>query len=111
MKINLSEIKNLEITIQAKGIFILTFICSTVLFIMMTVTVHSSFGYTIFYFGSLYVFLFGSLNIIIAIYELYEAVTNKNHFKIHINSSLLILSNILIGTIYILLIIFIESEF
>ena len=101
----------MKFTIQAKGVFVITFICSTILFIIMSITLHSSFGYTIFYLGSLYVFLIGSLNIIVAIYELYEAFAVKINFRIHINSSLLILSNILIGIIYILLLIFIENKF
>lgn len=111
MKNKFLNFRSLEFTVQAKGVFIITFICSTILFIAMSLNLHSSFGYTILYFGGIFVFLIGSLNIVVAVYELYEAFVEKKSYRMHINSSLLILSNILIGAIYLLLTIVIENKF
>ena len=101
----------MKFTAQAKGVFTVTFLISTLLFILMSSRLNSEIGYIIFQISGFYVFIIGALNIVISLSELYFAFAEHNSFKIHFHSALLILLNFPIGTLYSFLFILIENKF
>ncbi|MFT3917884.1 hypothetical protein [Cloacibacterium sp.] len=105
------KIKKLEFTIQAKGVFLSTFLFSITLFLTMSATLNFSIGFTVFQICCFYIFLVGLLNLFIGLFELYEALVNNDNYKIHLDSFLLIFSNFLIGILYAILIYLIDNKF
>ena len=102
--------KKLNISNLTKSVFWATFSISTVLTILLIITNFSVTGFIVMQISTIYLFVGGILNLLTAGVEFYKAISNKENYRIHRNSALLILLNFPIGLTYFYLVIFIEDK-
>lgn len=103
--------KKINFTSQARNIFWATLSISTLLTSLMIVTSFSPTGFILMKIAAIYLFVAGSFNLLAAAVEFYKAISNKESYKIHRNSALLLLLNFPIGLSYFCLIVFLEGKF